>query len=382
MELNQPAEPVVATARSRRLSRLRPNWLFVATVLLPTLLAGLYYGLVASDTYISESRFIVRSPQRTALTGLGALLQGTVFSRSQDDAYSVHDYVRSRDALRELEAQLGYRARMSADAIDPLSRFPGLSTDTSFEALYRYYQRQVSLDIDAQSSISVLRVRAYTADDARTVNDLLLKIAEHLVNNLNDRSRQDLIRSAQQEVREAEERAKAAAAALAGFRREGSVYDPDRQSAMNLQGLAKLQEELLSVELQAGEVRKVSPDNPQVATLQERAKSIRQAIASEGAKVTGRGNVSFAAKVPAYDRMVLEKAFADRQLVTVLATLESARSEAQRKQLYLERLVQPNLPDMAVEPRRLRSFLAIFAAGVILWGLLTLIIAAIREHTD
>jgi len=48
---------------------------------------------LASDVYISESRFVVKNPQRSAQTGLGALLQGTAFSRSQDDTYSVHDYI-------------------------------------------------------------------------------------------------------------------------------------------------------------------------------------------------------------------------------------------------------------------------------------------------
>ena len=41
------------------------------------------------------------------LSGLGALLQGGGFARSQDDTYSVHDFVLSRDALAELDKELG-----------------------------------------------------------------------------------------------------------------------------------------------------------------------------------------------------------------------------------------------------------------------------------
>jgi len=43
-----------------RLPRLSP--IFYGAVVVPTLLAGMYYGLIASDIYISEARFIVRSP--------------------------------------------------------------------------------------------------------------------------------------------------------------------------------------------------------------------------------------------------------------------------------------------------------------------------------
>jgi capsular polysaccharide transport system permease protein len=75
-------------ARSFKARLASANVILWLTVILPTALAVVYFGLIASDVYISESRFVVRSPQRAAQTGIGALLQGTGFSRSQDDTYS------------------------------------------------------------------------------------------------------------------------------------------------------------------------------------------------------------------------------------------------------------------------------------------------------
>jgi capsular polysaccharide transport system permease protein len=62
--------------------------------------------------------------------------------------------------------------------------------------------------------------------------------------------------------------------------------------------------------------------------------------------------------------------------------LELARNEAQRQQLYLERISAPSLPDAAMEPRRVRSVIAVFLLGLVLWGVLTLTVAAVREHVD
>ena len=156
------------------------------TVIIPTALAVIYFGLIASDVYISESRFVVRSPQRQAQSGLGALFQGTGFSRSQDDTYSVHDFILSRDALKELDDQLGVRKAYSSKDADFINRFPGVDWDDSFEAFYRYYRNRVTLDYDTVSSITILKVRAFNADDSKNINDLLLKMGERLVNNLND----------------------------------------------------------------------------------------------------------------------------------------------------------------------------------------------------
>jgi capsular polysaccharide transport system permease protein len=65
-----------------------------------------------------------------------------------------------------------------------------------------------------------------------------------------------------------------------------------------------------------------------------------------------------------------------------LAELESARAEAQQKQVYLERLVEPNLPDKAMQPRRIRSVFTVFMLGLIGWGVATLLIASVREHSE
>jgi capsular polysaccharide transport system permease protein len=374
------AEAKKKPSRLRRLAR-HFNGLFFASVVAPTAIAGVYFGAFASDVYISESRFLVRNPQRPQLSGIGALLQGTAFSRAQDDTYSVHDFVRSRDALREVDGKIGFRRAYSDPAVDFVNRFPGIDPDDSFEALHRYYQKQIAIDYDTVSSISILRIRAFTAEDAQRINEMLLDMGERLVNNMNIRSRRDLIEVAENEVRLAETRAKSAAEALSKFRADRSVLDPDRQGAIQLQGVAKLREELLAAETQLKQVRQVSPDNPQVATLQQRVDLLRQAIGEENGQLLGKGN-GLVTKSPVYDRLVLEKGFADRQLAAALTALDSARNEAQRKQLYLERLVQPNLPDKAVEPRRIRGVLTVFVLGVVAWGVFSLVIAGVREHTD
>jgi capsular polysaccharide transport system permease protein len=361
---------------------LKRNIPLVLTVIVPTCAAILYYGFFASDVFISESRFLVRSPQRPMQGGfVGELLQGTGITHSQDDTYSVHDYILSRDALHEIDEKLGVRGAFSSKRVDPINRFAGLSRDDSFEELYRYYGKHVGIDYDSASSISTLTVRAFTAPDAQRINDLLLQMSENLINTLNGRSRQDLIRYADDEVRLATDQATAAAAALFNYRSKHDVFEPDKQAALQLEGVAKIEQELIMTEAQLAQVQKLSPNNPQITGLESRGATLRHAIAIEASKVTG-ANGSFSARAPDFERLTLESAFADKRLGVALASLEAARSDALHQQMYLERLVQPNLPDKAMEPRRLRSILTVFLIGLIAWGVISLLVAAIREHSD
>jgi len=357
------------------------NRLFLLTVVLPTTMSIIYYGFLASDIFISESRFIIRSPQRQAATGLGALLQGAGFSRAQDDTYTVHDYMLSRDALQQLDKKMGLARSFSSTSVDRFSRFAGIDPDNSFEALHRYFQKRVTLSLDTASSISTLRVNVFNRDEAQKINSMLLEMGETLVNQLSERGRQDMMRFAAAEVALAETKVKNSALALSKYRTSKGVFDPERQSAIQLQQVSKLQDELITARTQLAQLRSTSKKNPQIATLTARIEMLKTVISEETAKVTG-GAASLTDKAAEYEKFALERAFAEKQLAAALATLEQARNDALRKQFYLERIVQPGKPDVAVEPRRLRSVLVTFVVGLVLWGVLSLLVAGVREHHD
>lgn len=365
------------------LSSLRQHWqkhrLFWLSVALPTLAAIVYFGFIAADIYISESRFVVRSPERQTASPLGMLLKGTGFSRSQDDSFTVQDFMLSRDALRTLDENL--KVREAFNKGDILSRFPGLDWDDSFENMHRYYQKMVGVQLDPVSSIATVTVRAFGAEEAQKINKLLLEMSEALVNQLNERGRQDMIRFAANEVALAENKAKLAALALARYRNEKGVIDPEKQSAIPLQQIAKLQEEMIATKSQLAQLQLLAKENTQIPVLKQRIQMLETEIELESARVAGGGR-SLASKAAEFQRLALEKEFADKQLASALASLEQARNDAQRQQLYLERIAQPNLPDAAMEPRRLRAIFAIFVLGLIVWGVLSMLIAGIKEHQD
>ena len=371
------------------LSRLkRMNRLLLFTVVVPTLLAILYFGLIASDQYISESRFVVRSQKSHAPTPLlGNLLQGSAgfssLAGTQDDAHSINDYIMSRDALAELDRNLQVRKAFSLRGIDLLNHFPSPYDwwEDSFEALFRFYPRRVSVELDSVSSVSVLMVSAFTAGDAQRINETLLKMSERLVNKLNDRARQDMIAYAAAEVREAELKARSAAVTLAAFRNKRAVIDPEKQTALHYQGISKLQEELIASKTLLTQLTTYTSGNPQIPVLRTRIESLQKEIANETARVAG-GSGSLAYKASEYERLALEREFADKQLAVAMTALETARNEAQRQQLYLERIAQPNLPDVAIEPRRFRSTVIVLVLGLIIWGILSLLIASVREHLE
>ena len=169
---------------------------------------------------------------------------------------------------------------------------------------------------------------------------------------------------------------------MAEYRNRKGVMDPEKQSALPLQHVAKIQDELIAAKTQLAQVESVAPDNPQVPVLRQRIRLLEEEIKAKTQLVAGGGEGSLAGKAAEYQRLALDKEFADKMLASALSTLEQARQDAQRKQLYLERIVVAQLARRATEPRRMRNIFVTFVVSLMLWGILSLLIAGVREHNE
>lgn len=366
--------------RVRRVFK-RLNPLFIATVVVPTLAATVYFGLLASDVYISQSQFVVRSPDKPATSGLGVLLKSVGFSNAGDEIFITHDYVKSRDALRALNEDQRIAKAFGSPSVSIFDRFNPLGWNGSFEDLYDYYTGKVGIEHNATSSITTLTVNAFNPRDAKQINEQLLDLAEGLVNRLNTRGEVDLLGYAQREAREAEAAARRASQALAAFRNTQGIVDPERQATVQLQLVSKLQDEVIGARLQLQQLQTLAPENPQIPLLRTRIAGLNRQIDAELGRAAG-GSRSLSASAVRYQRLVLDREYADKRLTSALATLQEARNEARRKQAYVERIVEPNLPDEAQEPRRLRGILVTFLLGLVAYGILNMLLAGVREHQD
>lgn len=373
------AEQSIQSLPLRVVGWVKRNVLFALVVVVPTIGAMVYYS-VASDVYISSSKFVVRSPQKTTATGLGALLQSSGFIRSQDDVYAVQDYMASRDAASVLNHDLDLKKIYGNSSIDIFNRYGVFGHDT-FEQLNKYFEKKIHLSLDSSSSIVTLEVRAYSAADATKVNERLLELSEELVNRINERGRSDQVQYAQEEVDRAKSIMDQAANALAEYRNKQHIFDTDKQSALQLQQVTKLQDQLTSTVAQISQIKAVAPDNPQIPVLENLRQTLQSQINQQMSGVAG-GAASLSSHSSDYQKLMLDNSLAEKQLAAAMASLDEARNDAQRKEVYIERIAQPNTPDEALEPERLKGVFAVLLFSLVLWAVLGMFIASVKEHRE
>jgi capsular polysaccharide transport system permease protein len=358
------------------------NIWFWAIVGLPTLIAGVYFFGIASDLYMSEVKFVVRGPAKTPVSAIGAMLSSSSASAASEDTFVVHDYLMSRDAVRRLEQEDDLRNLLSRPEGDLITRFPGIwFWRKDFEALYNSYARFVSVEIDNGSGVSTLQVKAYRPEDAQRIARGLLTFGEQLVNTLNERSRHDALEVFQREVDATEQQIAQVQTQLTAYRVKQKMLDPKSASAGPIELLAQMNGQLANSKGQLAEIIKNSPNSPHIPLVRTRIASLEKLIADERAKITGDDN-SVATAVSEYERLDVQRLLGEKTLASAFTSLEAARLEAQRQQLYLETIAQPNLADYPLFPRRFSSFGTVVVSCLLLYGIAWLLVAGVREHAS
>ena len=359
------------------------NRLFLYTVVLPVSLSIVYFGLIASDVYISESRFVVYSPSQSfSATGLGSLLGGMTGNNSSSAANNIHDYIDSWDAMTSLDQSYDLKSVYGNHKIDVIDRFGGLLYPlVNNVELHRYYRSMVLDSIDSTNGITRLTVQAYSAADAKNINAYLLQKSQDIVNQMNDTARRKAVSYAQTQVDLAEKNLSSATLMLAQYRNKQKIFSPPAQSALQLAMISKLQEQLIIEKGNLDAIRAHAPKNPQLSVLAGNIRTLEKQISDEVEKVSG-SDQSLASKDIRYEGLVVDQMLAQKLLEAAVISLEQAKVTAQKQELYLETISQPNLPDAEQKPKRFQDILATLLLSMIVWGVLTIIISGVREHHD
>jgi capsular polysaccharide transport system permease protein len=368
---------------TRRLPRRRARFRRLVLgflVFSPSLLTTIYYGVIATNRYVSQAVYVVRSGNDSAsAVGLTSLLTMLGVGRSESDGHEVEAFLTSREAVQDLAAHLPLASMFNVNFADPLSRFPNLLFSDTQEGLYRYLQNRITVRLDEISGVETLHVEAFRPEDAVRIASDLLDVAERQVNKLNERSEHDAIGHAEQDLAVAQQRLVDAQVALTAFRDRELMINASQNAATLIELIAKLETQLADTRVDIAQTLSVSSNSPQLSPLRAREQALMDEIGREKAQVApGEGNL--AAKLAEYERLELQQTFANKSVEAAMAALELARSEARRQHVFLDRVVEPNLPDEPTEPRRLETIVTVWGLNAIAWGVTWLLVTGLREH--
>lgn len=348
-------------------------------VLVPVLVAGLYFGLIASDRYESEMQFSLRNFKASAPAAFMSLT-GLPTGNLMQEAKVVQSYVHSRALVDHLLERTDLFGKFNSPDIDVFSRFP---QGDPIEDFMEYWRERVGVHVETLSGIVTVTVQAFSAQDAQEINSLILEAVDQLVNELSARARADLLQFNRQDLDQAQERLKALSEDLAALRNSTGLLDPELYAKSISAVATELEVRLSDMRVrQRAALGSMNADTPQmrfltrqIETLESEIVRLRQEIASPGS--TGE---TLSTTKALFDRYLLDQEIARKQYTQASLEYERARLDADRRQVYTAVVMQPTLPEDAEYPRRIWSWTVVLVLCISAWGALVGLAVLIRNH--
>jgi len=360
--------------------------------------ACLYFGVIASDRYVSRSDVIIKQadqikmlPDTLSMLGLGG--------SNHQDVLLVQEYLLSPDLLTRLDNQLALKAHYQSSDADYFSR---LASDASREAFLEYYREHLSLRLDEISGVLIIELQAFDPVYGQQVVALILKEAEQFINTLSHKVAKEQLRFVEQEVDRAHHQLQQQKSRLLAYQDRYQLLSPESTSSARLGVVSKIEAELVSKQAELKQLRSYMRETaPAVIAVQSRVDALNQQLAQENDKLTRSGHPAVTSNsmnssdntnnnsgeamnqiTARYLDLQTEAALAADLYKTGLISLEQARVEAYRKLKHLLVVSQPSLAEEAEFPRRLYNLASVAVLLCLLYGLMVMGLATLREHQD
>lgn len=366
-------------ARRRRKNILAMIGRLTVFVTLPTIAAAYYFFAVATPMYGTKAEFIINQAEASGGGGLGSLFSGTGLA-TQTDSTTVQSYITSREAFFRLDAGHGFKAHFQQDHIDPIQR---LAPDATNEAAYGVFQDHVQVGYDPTEGILKMEVIAADPTKSQEFSEALIGYAEEQVDQLTQRVRTEQMTGARENYERAEARRAEALAELVRIQEEVQQPDPLGETAALQQRITTLQIELDQERLNLASLNeRRNPNAGQVSAAQSQIMLLENQIDLLRGQLSGGTGGSLVSNNARLRQAEENYAFEVATVQAALATMDSARIEANRQVRYLSVSVAPIAPDEPTYPQAFENTLLAFLIFSGIYLMISLTASILREQVS
>jgi len=348
-------------------------------VLLPTLMAGYYFYVIATPMYATKSEFLIIQNEGSGGAGpLGGLLP-TQFA-TNSDSIAVQSFLQSKDAMLRLDRDVGFKSHFTQPWIDPIQR---LSENPTNEEAYKIFKKNVKIGYDPTEGMIRMEVAAADPQVAADFSRQLIDYAEDRVNNLSQQKRGDQMRDAREGFDRAEAERRQAQESLVRLQIAGSTLDPESVIASIRAQISTLETQIIEKEIElASLLNNPRPNQSRVDGARGTLDILKTQLKLLNDKMTdvSKGENSLAELAARIQIAQADLAARDMMMQSALQQMEQARVEASRQVRYLTVAVEPIPSEEPTYPRAFENTILAFLVFAGIYLMISLTASILREQ--
>ena len=352
--------------------------LFLLLFILPLLAVIIYEVRFATDRYHSDASLII-TEEHGASPSIDLSVIGLPAPGGSKDALVVLEFILSLDMLQYLDQKVDLRQHYSASNIDWLTRLPA---SASLEDFHDYMAGYLTAAYDTDSQLIRIQVQAFNREYSNKLVNLILARSQEFIDKLNTKITTEQTQFFEKQLANSEKRLRELKLQLLNFQREHRLLTTTAEATLVNTNIGEIERLLL---LKEGELsarsQELNENSPIMQVLRSEIQTLKMQLAKEKERLSG-GNSGAVSELDAQFREIeFNLDFVGGIYKSNLTQLEQVRMDAVQRLKYLIIVTQPTIADASLYPDRIYVIGTAAMILLMVFFILSLLVAIIREHT-
>ena len=340
-----------------------------------------YYLFVKAELYESKAALVVRDLSSSASPeGFGLSLLGMGTSSQLQDSLVVEEYLLSLDVFILLDRKFELIEHFKGEDLDVVER---LSSDVTMEKVLEFYRQRLLVDYDETSGILHVAYAHTSPKTAKAILEFLIEHVEEQLNEFNRRKARKHLRFIESQYLKQKEKMDGSSAALERYQDEHQLLDPKNSALSSSSIIANLEASLTEKRTKLSAMRGyLNENNYEIKQIKSEIRSIKQSIVRKKKALSGSDKTRLNKILFEYERLRMAFEFDVEVYKNTLIQLETTKIDAAKEAKTLSVVSKPNLPDGYTYPNKPKVFITILIVLLLIYGIVSMLAAIIRDHKE
>jgi capsular polysaccharide transport system permease protein len=361
------------------LSKIKKNKLKSIFILFLAL-SIIYIGFIKTSFYESRASITIKNiDDNSSANSLLGLVSGKS-SNTSEDAMILQEYLKSYEVYDKLDKKFNLSEYYASSDIDFLQRMNQMDT---YEDYLIFYNKQLQITYDEISNITIIKFVHIDANIAQEIVKFLISEAEKKLNEYNKRTASKQLHFVINETNKQKVILEESIKVLSEYQDEEKTINPNSQVETNVSLLSSLKVKLVESKANLEKISKYLTDTSfEIIDLKREISETESSISQIQKEQSGEGKKTLNKSIFEFEKLKTQVDLNTELYKQALLQEQTSRVEVNKENKTLQILVNASLGQSYSEPRRMREILTVFLVLSLLYGILSMINAIIKDHKE
>jgi len=348
--------------------------------LVPFLSLSYYVYFIQTELYQSSTTILIKDLKSPAMPSnmLTALMPNS--TSNMQDSKLIEKYIYSMEMFNKIDKKFGLKKHYMSQELDLLQRKYSFSSSRDFLELYK---NRLIVNYDVTSNTLDISFLHTSAKIAKEILEFIISEAEKKLNVYSKENGNELLNFIKSQEVQNKKTLFDSIEALLAYQNKHKMIDPSMDIKSKSRILAGLEKQVIQKEIEYTNLKQyMNKNSVELRTLKAQTKSLKKKLNDIKNQLSGSSKKELNENLFEFERLKSDVEFNKERYKQTLIQLDMAMIQATQNDKNFIIITKPTLSDYYSSPNKPKNIITIFMVLFMVYGIISMIYAIIKDHRD